>query len=1114
MRIRFFWLVMGFLIQGQLLAQKMWTVPADFRVDSTVTVYFDLNKCIRGKSLIGQDSLYFWSVHPKYAGDSLQGPWRNAALPSLMKHEGDNVWSFTLIPTEFYGLDSATMAANEWWAQVKPKDGGNSSLGMKAAIVTEYMGIIRHPIIDLQIPGQFRTRQQMQYRFRQLDISNQVLPDPDKSLTINEVTATFDRGGFQFFDQMESDDYMLEPFWQYTQVRNPDTVSHVFTIAVGMFVASWNDVMVYTRDEAGKLDTFPSGYSMPVSEKAMPDWRNMFHLELGPGESKQIFARVADFDSHEVMPPTEFLYEIDYPLLKNTEAKYQLNAAVMLSILSFAVLFYLFWFFMSRKKEHAFHSLLWFGFLLSVLIPSPLGSYFVINEIAPVVTNWFDLAMSWLLVSSVTLWGFLGFSVHYLEFKTYAPKAIRVAWILALVPFLLFVLGGVNYVAPEIFPYNPYSWDGFFYFPSTNIRSVLLAVAFVFVAIVAIRILLKGFKPARFYLIAFVPLIVSACLVSMSNLRMAFKGNAIGLPAELNMLNYISMILALVLFGLAIGYKQQKLEKEHHESQANLLAAREKALEEEKRANEQRIQLRERELSLQEERSKKNQLRDLNELKNRFFTNITHEFRTPLTVIMGMGEHIKGNELEKKLILRNSRNMLRLINQLLDLSKLEQGDLPLNMVQADVVAYVRYLTESFYSIAQEKDIRLTFYAEEEAIFMDFDEEKLQYIIYNLLSNAFKFTPVGGKIILHLKEEDGMLKIRVQDSGVGIPAEKLPHIFDRFYQVNDSDTHKPEGTGIGLAYTKELINLLGGKIEVNSEVNKGTTFDCYLPISRKAPAQTSGDLNKVPETSIGITDHPVMLKPAWDSEERPVILIVEDNADLVIYMQSVLSLDYEIEIARNGEEGIHRAIELVPDLIISDVMMPIKDGFELCETLKTDLRTSHIPIILLTAKAAQEDKLTGLSYGADAYLLKPFDKRELLIRVEKLIQLRQALQTTYATALPQNGTTDNDQEGEFLHRLREKITAELDNADFTIPELAEAVGMSQIQVYRKLKALTGQTPSQFIRHFRLEKGKILLKDTDLTVSEIAYDVGFSDPNYFSKTFHQAYGVPPGEFRNRL
>ncbi len=1066
--------------------------------------------------MIGQDSLYFWSIHPKYAGDSLQGLWENASVHSLMKHEGNNIWSFTLIPTEFYDLDSATMASNKWWAQVKPKDGGSNPFGMKANNVTEYMGIIRQPVFDLQIPGQIIAPSLMQYRFIELEYGNQVLPDPDTSLSIQEVLGVFDQGGFHFVDQMESHEYMLKPFWQYTQVRNPDTLEHTFSLSVGILGIGWNDAMIITRDSTGRLETFYSGYLRPILEKPIPDWRNFFHVKLGAQESKEIFVRVIDFDAHDRMPFSEFLWQIDEDYLRTMEEKYKLYAAVMISTLSFACLFYLFWFFMSRKKEHAFHSLMWFGFLVSVVAPSPMGSYSIINDLTPIITNWFDMAISWLLSTSITLWGLLGFSVHYLEFKTYAPKAIKVAWVLAFLPFLVFITGGIYYLAPEIFPYDPYFWFGFFYLPSTNICFALLAFGFLFVAIMAIRIIRKGFKPARFFLIAFIPLTVLACLICLNYLILSFEREPIDLVNGLIVLNYASMILALVLFGLAIGFKQSKLEREHNEVQANLLAAQKKSMEEEARANEQRLQLREQELSLLEERNKQAQLNELNDLKNRFYTNITHEFRTPLTVIMGMAGNIKDNEQEKKLILRNSQNLLQLINQLLDLSKLEKGSLPLKMVQSDVVAFIRYLTESFFSMAEEKNLRLTFYTEEDQILMDFDEEKLQYIVYNLLSNALKFTPERGKVILHLKEEGEYLKIKVQDTGKGISEEQMPYIFDRFYQVEgEGGVNYAEGTGIGLAYTKELTHLLGGKIEAKSEVGKGTTIECFLPISKEAtlekpvmPANLSTENNQKQAS--------LMTRSLWDSFDRPLVLITEDNPDLVVYMQSILSPHYEILIAHNGEEGIDRSLETIPDLIISDIMMPVKDGLELCETLKANIRTSHIPIILLTAKATQEDKVKGLKYGADAYLLKPFDKTELLVRVEKLIELRRSLQSLYTSGAVAKLKKDNgqpDPENDFLTQLREKIIPKLNNADFTIPELASGMAMSQIQVYRKLKALTGQTPSQFVRMIRLQKGKELLEDEQKTIAEVAYEVGFTDPNYFSKTFHQAFGMPPSEYRKR-
>lgn len=524
-------------------------------------------------------------------------------------------------------------------------------------------------------------------------------------------------------------------------------------------------------------------------------------------------------------------------------------------------------------------------------------------------------------------------------------------------------------------------------------------------------------------------------------------------------------------------------------------------------------QNRKRALKLAQERARQKRLEEMDALKNRFFTNITHEFRTPLTVISGMAQVLRGNRREKKLILRNSENLLRLINQLLDLAKLEEGKLELHLVQVDMVSYVRHLTESFYSMAEEKEVRLTFYAEERAIWMDIDEEKIQYIVFNLLSNALKFTLVGGKVVLHLKRLDHRLEINVQDNGVGIAPEQLPYIFDRFYQADDSSTRSYEGTGIGLAYTRELVHLLGGEIEVDSEPAVGTTFRLWLPIAQQAPPSVPQMAASQP-TPI---DQTSFAPEAWDSEAQPQVLIVEDNPDLVFYLQSVLVNHYALKIARNGAEGITMALEMVPDLIISDVIMPQQDGFELCETLKTDQRTSHIPIILLTAKAAQADKVKGLTQGADGYMAKPFDKEELLVRVKKLIALRRSLQLTYAReAAKADPATEQlpAPEHAFLQQLRAGLTPVLDDADFTIPQVADLMGMSQIQVYRKLKALTGQTPSQFLRQMRLDASKALLGDPEKTIAEIAYEVGFSDPNYFSKTFHQAFGIPPSEFRKRL
>lgn len=510
-------------------------------------------------------------------------------------------------------------------------------------------------------------------------------------------------------------------------------------------------------------------------------------------------------------------------------------------------------------------------------------------------------------------------------------------------------------------------------------------------------------------------------------------------------------------------------------------------------------------------------LKELNEFKARFYTNITHEFRTPLTVIMGMSENIKNHEEEKTLIRRNSQNLLRLINQLLDLSRLESGALAFRKVHQDIIVYLQYLTESFYSTAKQKNIRLLFHSEERAVMMDYDEEKIQQIVYNLLSNALKFTPEHGQIIFHASkvEQDGrpFLKLKVKDSGIGIPPEDIGYVFDRFYQVNPAGSSGEASSGIGLALTKELVEWMKGRIEVHSQVGEGTEFILYLPIEATVPPTVEGRVVEPPAPPNGERIPPADVLDKEETSFRsalPELLIVEDNPDIVSYIRTILKDNYKIHTAGNGTLGIKKALEIIPDIIISDVMMPEKSGYEVCETLKKDERTSHIPIILLTAKAAQSDKVEGLKYGADAYLTKPFDKEELLIRLEKLVEVRRQLQRRYAQGAQVVQITEPSVDDLFLQKLWEHIQANLSDAEFGVAELAAAVPMSQMQLYRKLKALTDKTPSQFIRSYRLQKGLELLRKGELTVSEIAYDVGFTDPSYFSRVFQKEFGKNPSDF----
>lgn len=515
-------------------------------------------------------------------------------------------------------------------------------------------------------------------------------------------------------------------------------------------------------------------------------------------------------------------------------------------------------------------------------------------------------------------------------------------------------------------------------------------------------------------------------------------------------------------------------------------------------------------------------LKEVNELKNTLFTNITHEFRTPLTVIKGMAGSIKSrlkdskqDELENSLemIDRNSDGLLHLVNEMLDLAKLESGNMELQLVQVDVIPFIKYLSESFSSLADENKISLTIYSEIDSLLMDYDADKLASIISNLLSNAIKFTPEFGKIIVHINQisqkENAFLFIKIKDNGIGISKEELPNIFNRFYQTDSSTIRENEGTGIGLALTKELVEVMKGTIEVTSILNKGSEFRVMIPVTRNAPRINNTQIENVSHTYLSQTSPIYNEQTIVLNSELPLVLIIEDNLDVVHYLKTCLLNKYETIHAVNGIEGIEMALEKIPDIIISDVMMPGKDGFEVCETLKSDERSDHIPIVLLTAKVTIEDRLTGLSHGADAYLAKPFNKEELFTRLDQLISLRKKLINklqkeglrTLLKKKPKNPQL------QFLEKVEKLIHENIGNSSFGSGELANKLLISESQVYRKIKAITGKSTAVFIRSIRLQHAKELLLSADKTVSEVAYEVGFNDPSWFSRAFKDEFGVTP-------
>ncbi|HEX9253651.1 MAG TPA: ATP-binding protein, partial [Ignavibacteriaceae bacterium] len=404
----------------------------------------------------------------------------------------------------------------------------------------------------------------------------------------------------------------------------------------------------------------------------------------------------------------------------------------------------------------------------------------------------------------------------------------------------------------------------------------------------------------------------------------------------------------------------------------------------------------------------------------------------------------------------------------------------------------------------------------------FDREKMETIIKNLLSNAFKFTPNKNEISFSLLEtEESSFEIKVKDTGIGISEEQLPKIFNRFYQVNGTHTREHEGTGIGLALVKELVELHHGSISVDSKLGEWTEFKIILPLGKDhlAPQEiVEIDKQILPETLI--VDKTEFVNSTYhnSSVENPItskniILIVEDNADVREFIKDSLGNEYHFEEAENGEEGIIKAEEIIPDLIISDIMMPKIDGNEMTRRLKSDQKTSHIPIILLTAKSGQENKIEGLETGADDYLTKPFDAKELHIRINNLINLRKKLQEIYGTEKITSVTKSKHKlkaiDAQFMERLLKVIEEHISEEEFTIENFGHEVGMSRSQMFRKIKALTGKSCSVYLRSVRLAKAKIMLQNREATVSEIAYSVGFGSPSYFAHCFKEEFGYAPSD-----
>ena len=508
---------------------------------------------------------------------------------------------------------------------------------------------------------------------------------------------------------------------------------------------------------------------------------------------------------------------------------------------------------------------------------------------------------------------------------------------------------------------------------------------------------------------------------------------------------------------------------------------------------------------------------EANKAKLQFFTNISHELRTPLTLIADPVNYIihddNLNSQQRSMLQIVQRNVLvliQLVSEILDFRKVQNGKMELRLSDFNLAESMKQWIKLFSASAQKKHITISMDAPD-TIMLRADQDKIERICYNLLSNALKYTSEGGEITLTAKEENGRVMISVADNGCGISSDELPYIFDRFYQAKNAG----RGTGIGLAIVKAFTELHHGEVSATSIEGKGSTFTIHIPVRQKGevtnqPTEKIEQLvepssaEEVPNQARHIDE---LIQPY--QTDKPEVLIIDDNIDIRTYLRSVLSEKYNVSEAADGKVGLELARKIVPDIVLSDIMMPVMDGLAFCQQLKTDKAISHIPVILLTARSLDEQRAEGYEHGADAYLSKPFSLRLLLSRIDNLIESRKKLNQTWSKGVEDDeiGNISNEIDKSFLKQLRKIIQENLANSDLSVEQIGDEIGLSRVQLYRKVKALTGYSPVEIVRKARLTRARHLLQTTERTVSEVAYAVGFSTPSYFSKCYKDEFGENP-------
>ncbi len=718
-------------------------------------------------------------------------------------------------------------------------------------------------------------------------------------------------------------------------------------------------------------------------------------------------------------------------------------------------------------------SFLYFSFSLLFTLIATLSTFHIIPpSLLDSITNYPEYELSLRLGTYFASASFFMMLSSFLNLKQLHPawntifRLIALSYLLLLFYEIYLIIEGATF---------PYVWHDA---QEYRFSSFTVAIAIIFTFFLPKLIKMK-LKSKYFLLAGFASLIIAHVIIELSKTIYNTPSN------ESYPIFMVFGFIYLICFTLGFAYRMKENEIEKSRKILEL----------------QKIESEQQKIKLEKKR-----LEEINALKTKLYTNISHEFRTPLTVIQGMNGEIRGNKEIKKTIHRNAQQLLDFVNELLSLSKLESERYKPELIQMDVIGFLSEINDSFQVLAKGKNISLTFETSITQLLMDMDPQMFQKIITNLLNNALKYTEEGGNISMKASSRNEQLKIEIIDTGIGISPESTSFIFERFYQENQSYL-KEEGIGVGLSLVKEFTQLLEGKIKVESKKGEGSIFTLLFPIKQNAALQ---DVQTIKNPDAILHQKSSLLGVKSYTSEKPIVLIVEDNKDVCKYLQMCLADQYSLHFTFNGKEGLDKAFEISPDFIISDIMMPEMDGYELCEKLKKDKRTSHIPIIILTARADDASRISGLRKGIDAYLMKPFSKEELNIRIQKILERRKHLQAYYTSDIQETEPIpEYNQEDDFIKELNEVILSNLTNEQFGQEELFRKIGMSKSNLHRKLKSLTGKSIGRYVRSIRLTKAKELLESTNMSVSQTGFEVGFNDLSYFTRSFKEEFGFTPSK-----